>query len=119
MRSVDVLISGGGPAGSNAARLLSQQGYEVVLLEKQAEPWPKPCGGYLPVKTLPLLPTGLVEAVAALPVRHVELVNARTRESLALDAGETVGQVVERIKFDEELRRAAESAGTQLMRGYS
>ena len=34
----DVVVIGGGPAGSMAATLLSQKGYEVVLLEKSKHP---------------------------------------------------------------------------------
>lgn len=37
-RSCDVLIIGGGPAGSTAAILLAQRGYDVVLLEKAHHP---------------------------------------------------------------------------------
>jgi flavin-dependent dehydrogenase len=34
----DVVVAGGGPAGSTAATLLSQRGYDVVLLEKERHP---------------------------------------------------------------------------------
>ncbi len=34
----DVVVIGGGPAGSTAANLLAQKGYEVVLLEKAQHP---------------------------------------------------------------------------------
>ena len=34
----DVVVIGGGPAGSMAAALLSQKGYEVVLFEKKKQP---------------------------------------------------------------------------------
>ncbi|HLJ39706.1 MAG TPA: FAD-dependent oxidoreductase, partial [Steroidobacteraceae bacterium] len=34
----DVLIIGGGPAGSTAANLLAQRGYRVTLLEKDHHP---------------------------------------------------------------------------------
>ena len=34
----DVLIIGGGPAGSTAAALLAKNGRNVILLEKEAHP---------------------------------------------------------------------------------
>ena len=37
-RRCDVLVVGGGPAGSTAAALLAQRGWEVVLLEKDRHP---------------------------------------------------------------------------------
>jgi flavin-dependent dehydrogenase len=37
-RSCDVLVVGGGPAGSTAAALLAEKGWEVVLLEKDRHP---------------------------------------------------------------------------------
>ena len=37
-RNYDIIIIGGGPAGSTAATLLAQQGYRVLLLERDAEP---------------------------------------------------------------------------------
>ena len=39
-KSCDVVIIGGGPAGSLAGTYLSQKGYDVVLLEKQKHPRP-------------------------------------------------------------------------------
>jgi flavin-dependent dehydrogenase len=43
----DVVVVGGGPAGSVTAMLLAQQGYQVRLLERQHFPRPKPCGDCL------------------------------------------------------------------------
>ena len=37
-RNYDTIVIGGGPAGSTAATLLAQQGYRVLLLERDAEP---------------------------------------------------------------------------------
>src|ERR1043166_5439847 len=37
-RRADVVVIGGGPAGSTAANLLAQKGYDVVLLDKVRHP---------------------------------------------------------------------------------
>ncbi len=51
----DVVIVGAGPAGSTAAYVLSQKGYNVLLLDKKQFPRKKLCGGCLSAKTLWLL----------------------------------------------------------------
>ncbi len=38
MNKLDVIIAGGGPAGSTAATILAQYGHKVLLLEKQQHP---------------------------------------------------------------------------------
>jgi 2-polyprenyl-6-methoxyphenol hydroxylase-like FAD-dependent oxidoreductase len=43
----DVLIVGGGPAGSATAIKLLRRGYRVTLLDKARFPRPKPCAEYL------------------------------------------------------------------------
>jgi len=47
MRSVDVLIVGGGPAGSSAARLLTRAGADVLLLDRETFPRLKLCAGWI------------------------------------------------------------------------
>ena len=43
--SYDVIVIGGGPAGSTAARRAAQQGASVLLLDAATFPRSKPCGG--------------------------------------------------------------------------
>src|SRR5271155_1294872 len=43
----DVVVIGGGPAGSSAAIRLARAGYHVRLYEKSRFPRPKLCGGFL------------------------------------------------------------------------
>jgi flavin-dependent dehydrogenase len=48
----NVIIVGGGPAGSTCAWKLQQKGLDCLLLDKQEFPRPKPCGGWLMPETL-------------------------------------------------------------------
>ena len=48
----DVAIVGAGPAGSMAAKLLSEKGLKVILIDKEKFPRDKPCGGGLPRRLL-------------------------------------------------------------------
>lgn len=54
MQSCDVLIVGGGPAGSTCARVLTRSGLDVVVLDKAGFPRDKVCAGWV---TPPVLET--------------------------------------------------------------
>src|SRR4051812_18140668 len=45
--SCDVLVVGGGPAGTSTAIALAQRGLHVVLVDRARFPRPKPCAEYL------------------------------------------------------------------------
>jgi len=47
MATCDVLIVGGGPAGSTCAKKLQQAGLDVLLLDKSTFPRVKPCAGWI------------------------------------------------------------------------
>jgi geranylgeranyl reductase family protein len=47
MDSCDALVVGGGPAGSSCARLLTQAGLDVVVLDKSEFPRDKVCAGWI------------------------------------------------------------------------
>lgn len=64
--AVDAIVVGAGPAGSTTALLLARAGHEVVLLDRQTFPRPKPCGDCLsPEATRVLDRLALLESVEA------------------------------------------------------
>ncbi len=117
----DVLIIGGGPAGSTAAALLAERGRDVVLLEKAAHPRFHIGESLLPRNTALLDRLGLREQVAALGVHKpgAEFISDATGQSvhftfaLGLDKQYTYSWQVRRAEFDELLFRTARSRGAR------
>lgn len=112
----DVLIIGGGLAGSAAAITLARAGRGVVLLEKESLPQHKVCGEFLSQEALTYL-RGLgvdVLTLGAVPIHAVRLAgrNRVTTAPLPFAA-----MSLTRRRLDEELLRLAEIAGATLRRG--
>lgn len=47
MRTCDVLVVGGGPAGASCAKRLVEAGLQVLILDRAAFPRDKPCAGWI------------------------------------------------------------------------
>src|SRR3546814_19310453 len=62
---IDVLIIGAGPAGSTAAAFLLQQGFKVLVLEKQVFPRFSIGESMLPASMAFIEKAGMMEAVMA------------------------------------------------------
>ena len=45
----DAIVVGAGPAGASAAYFLGERGLRVLMLEREALPRDKPCGGAVPL----------------------------------------------------------------------
>ena len=55
MDAFDVLIAGGGPAGSSCAWRLRDSGLKIAILDKQTFPRNKVCGGWITPEVLEVL----------------------------------------------------------------
>ena len=120
--SPDVLVVGGGLAGSAAAICLARSGRQVLLVEREPEPRHKVCGEFLSAEALALLrlvglDAGMLEkGLGAVPVRGVRLCGARqvTESPLPFAA-----MSLTRRCLDPALLSAAESAGAEVLRGVT
>jgi flavin-dependent dehydrogenase len=119
----EVLVIGGGPAGSTAAGLLAEYGHDVVLLEKARHPRFHIGESLLPAN-LPLLERfGVAERVRAIGMEKwgAEFVSpwdGRQQEfqfANAWDKSQPFAYQVRRSEFDEILLRRAGELGARVI----
>ena len=121
----DVLVIGGGPAGSTAAALLAGRGYRVTLLEKAHHPRFHIGESLLPAN-LPLLEKlGVADAVKAIGMEKwgAEFVspwhehNQSFKFADATDKSMPMAYQVRRAEFDEILIRNASDKNARVVEG--
>ncbi len=125
MIECEILVIGGGPAGSTAAALLAERGRDVVVLEKDRHPRFHIGESLLPLNTAILDRLGLRERLDAMGVHKpgAEFVSDATGKAVqfsfaqGLDKRYTSSWQVPRAPFDEMLFRTAEQRGARVHEG--
>ena len=110
---VDVLVVGGGPAGSATSALLARRGLRVTLVDRAVFPRHKPCGDYMnPGCDEVFERLGVREAVAAsaAPMLGMRLVTDDGRE-VALPFPRRTGWSLPRARLDYVLLQHAAQTG--------
>jgi flavin-dependent dehydrogenase len=103
MNSVDVLIVGGGPAGSSCAWVLTRAGVDSLVLDAEDFPRPKPCAGWITPHVLRLLeidPASYPFSFLTFPRIHCEYHGRRAVRRFTL---RTAQHSIRRVEFDHWL----------------
>jgi flavin-dependent dehydrogenase len=124
----DVLVVGGGPAGSSLAVELARRGVDVLLVDRARFPRPKPCAEYLsPEASRVLASMGALERVERSGAAALAGVRVRAPNGLVI-AGDFIaphgfraysdrGLSVRREILDEILFDCARAAGARVVEG--
>jgi len=103
----DVLIVGGGPAGSSCAWKLARAGVDVVVVDRQAFPRDKVCAGWITPQVLAeleLAPADYAEGRTFQPF-HGFRVGVDGGSETAVDHGRAISFGIRRCEFDDYLLR--------------
>jgi flavin-dependent dehydrogenase len=107
MDSCDVLIVGGGPAGSSCAWGLRQSGLDPLLIDRSAFPRNKLCGGWitpLVLEALAIDPKSYAPGRVLQPITGFRL-SCIDEPQVDIDYGRTISYGILRSEFDEYLLR--------------
>jgi flavin-dependent dehydrogenase len=115
---LDVLILGGGPAGSAAAIELARGGRRVAILERSLTPHDKVCGDFLSGEAVADLAHLGVNPAAlnAVAIHHVRLAGPLGISSARLPFA---AQSLTRRALDDALLGRAADSGVQVLRGHA
>jgi geranylgeranyl reductase family protein len=127
MIDADVIIIGGGPAGSALATLLARRGISALLLEEKHMPRHKVCGEFLTPEAIPTLER--LEALEAIrqanaqPITRLCLVasnGTKVETSIAeVSRGAPSALSLSRARFDQILFEKAKHAGAACLEGVA
>lgn len=105
----DVLIVGGGPAGSSCAWGLRGAGLDVLVIDKRAFPRDKPCAGWITPPVLEMLEVDASDYAAGHVMQPITGfgVCRMGGPMMVSDFGEVVSYGIRRCEFDAHLLRRA------------
>lgn len=112
--SYDVLIVGAGPAGAIAAHALASQGLTVALLEKEALPRYKTCGGGIVYRCLSRLPISVDDCVEA-RCYQAQMGIPGSHLAFRVERSNPIISMTMRSAFDFRLVEAARGAGARIL----
>ena len=111
MYSCDVLILGGGPAGSSCAWALRSSGLHVVILDKATFPRNKVCGGWITPWVLQALEIDRTDYASGRTMQAIRgfRVSSMGAQEVAIPYENIISYGIRRCEFDDYLLRRSEA----------
>ena len=113
----DVVVVGAGPAGATAAKVLTEKGIHVLLIDKETFPRDKPCGGGLPVRVLTRYPYLEQHHLIDSHSSSIRVHSPSQQHIIDVKKNETVIAMVLRNTFDSGLVNLAIQSGAEFLGG--
>lgn len=109
MTNVDVVVVGGGPAGSSCAGALVRAGFDTIVIDQAHFPRDKVCAGWITPGVVRVLGLDLRDYAARCVLEPLTTfrVGMAGRTPIDIDYGRVVSYGVRRREFDEYLLRRA------------
>jgi flavin-dependent dehydrogenase len=122
-KAYDVIIAGGGPAGTSAAIHLAQRDVSVLLLEKRVFPRPKLCGEFISpecIQHFERLGVAMqMQASHPALIKETFFYSSRGRKTVVPSSwfGEAAALGLSRAAMDDNLLERARSVGVEVLDG--
>ena len=117
MTEYDVIVCGGGPAGSTTAFYAAKTGMKVLLLDKSKFPRDKACGGLLTARLFDELPEleKYIKPIIECPSRDVNLYSPSMKYQIDYEFPVGTPWNITRTVFDNAVLEAARDVGAEVM----
>lgn len=116
-KSADVIVVGGGPAGSSAAYMLAKQGLDVLVLEKQKMPRYKTCGGGVNIRAARHIPFSIEPVVERVIYKY--RFTYRGEKPFEKASNEPLTYMTQRMRLDQFLLEQARNQGAHVLEEVS